>query len=72
MKSTALLVNPSRAPLIERGALVDALRARYVAREEYETQFGDIFDQITTYATRNPINVVNPSVFDVLKPRGTS
>jgi D-3-phosphoglycerate dehydrogenase len=27
MKSTALLVNTSRAPLIERGALVDALRA---------------------------------------------
>jgi D-3-phosphoglycerate dehydrogenase len=27
MKPTALLVNTSRAPLIERGALVDALRA---------------------------------------------
>jgi D-3-phosphoglycerate dehydrogenase len=107
MKPTALLVNTSRAPLIERGALVDALRAGrpgmaaidvyeeeplrdpndrllamgnvvctphigYVTREEYEIQFSDIFDQITAYAAGNPINVVNPKVFDVLKGRGTS
>ena len=104
MKSTALLVNTSRAPLIERGALVDALRAGrprmaaidvyeeeplidpndhllnmnnvvctphigYVTREEYEIQFSDIFDQVTAYAAGNPINVVNPRVFDVLKDR---
>ena len=107
MKSTALLVNTSRAPLIEPGALVDALRAGrpgmaavdvydeeplrdpnhpllkmdnvvctphigYVTREEYEIQFSDIFDQITAYAAGNPINVVNPKVFDVLKGRATS
>jgi D-3-phosphoglycerate dehydrogenase len=107
MKPTALLVNTSRAPLIEPGALVDALRAGrpgmaaidvyeeepvrdpnhpllkmdnvvctphigYVTREEYEIQFSDIFDQITAYAAGNPINVVNPKVFDVLKARGTS
>jgi len=107
MKPTALLVNTSRAPLIERGALVDALRAGrpgmaaidvydeeplrdpndrllamdnvvctphigYVTREEYEIQFADIFDQIIGYAAGNPINVVNPKVFDVLKGRRTS
>src|SRR5678816_3570871 len=101
MKPTALLVNTSRAPLIERGALVDALRAGrpgmaavdvydeepltnredpllrmsnvvctphigYVTREEYEIQFSDVFDQITAYAAGNPINVVNPKVFDIL------
>jgi len=102
-----LLVNTSRAPLIERGALVDALRAGrpgiaaidvyeeeplldlndpllkmdnvvctphigYVTREEYETQFSDIFDQVIGYAAGNPINVVNPKVFDVLKdPRAS-
>ena len=95
MKPTALLVNTSRAPLIEAGALVDALRAGrpgmaavdvfedepvrdagdpllrmdnvvctphigYVTREEYETQFSDIFDQIVAYAAGAPINVVNP------------
>ncbi len=101
MKSTALLVNTSRAGLIESGALVDALRAGrpgmaavdvyekeplrdpdhpllnmdnvvctphigYVTRDEYEIQFSDIFDQVTAYAAGNPINVVNPKVFDVL------
>jgi D-3-phosphoglycerate dehydrogenase len=107
MKPTALLVNTSRAPLIEAGALVDALRGGrpgmaaidvyedeplrdpghplltmdnvvctphigYVTREEYEIQFSDIFDQIAAYATGNPINVVNRSVFDVLRGRSTS
>lgn len=96
MKPTALLVNTSRAGLIEPGALVDALRAGrpgmaavdvyeqeplidtehplltmpnvvctphigYVTRDEYETQFADIFDQITAYAAGAPINIVNPA-----------
>ncbi len=102
MKPTALLVNTSRAALIEPGALVQALRAGrpamaaidvyeeeplrdpenpilkmnnvictphigYVTRDEYETQFSDVFDQITAYAEGNPIHVVNPEVFDVLR-----
>jgi len=97
MKPTALLVNTSRAPLIEPGALVAALRAGrpgmaavdvwenepmrdtdhpllhmdnvvctphigYVTQEEYETQFSDIFDQITAFAAGTPINVINPEV----------
>jgi D-3-phosphoglycerate dehydrogenase / 2-oxoglutarate reductase len=99
MKPTALLVNTSRAGLIEPGALVEALRAGrpgmaavdvyeeeplrdrnhpllqmdnvvctphigYVTRDEYETQFSDVFDQITAYAAGTPINVVNPSVLE--------
>jgi len=107
MKPTALLVNTSRAPLIEAGALVDALRGGrpgmaaidvyedeplldpghplltmdnvvctphigYVTRDEYEIQFSDIFDQIAAYAAGNPINVVNPQVFEVLRGRTTS
>ncbi len=102
MKPTALLVNTSRAPLIEPGALVEALkRGRpgmaavdvyeqepvrdtahpllnmpnvvctphlgYVTRDEYEVQFVDIFDQITSYAAGNPINVVNPAVLKGLR-----
>ena len=102
MQPTAVLVNTSRAQLIEPGALVDALRAGrpgmaavdvyeeeplrdrdhplltmnnvvctpligYVTREEYEIQFSDIFDQITAYAAGNPIHVVNPGVFEVIK-----
>ena len=97
MKPDAMLVNTSRAPLIEPGALAAALRAGrpgyaavdvfedepmrdpgfpllqfqqvvatphigYVTREEYETQFTDIFDQILAYAAGKPINVVNPEV----------
>ena len=85
------MVNTSRAPLIEPGALLKALRAGrpgmaavdvyeeeplldtrhplftldnvvctphlgYVTHEEYETQFIDIFDQITAYAAGAPIN----------------
>jgi D-3-phosphoglycerate dehydrogenase / 2-oxoglutarate reductase len=102
MKPTALLVNTSRAPLIEPGALVEALRdgrpgmaavdvyeeeplrgphpllamdnvvctphIGYVTRDEYELQFSDIFDQVVAYASGNPINVVNPAVFDALRP----
>lgn len=97
MKPTALLVNTSRAPLIEPGALVAALRAGrpgmaavdvyekepltdpedpllrlpnvlctphigYVSRDEYETQFSDVFGQIVAYAAGKPANVVNPQV----------
>jgi D-3-phosphoglycerate dehydrogenase len=97
MRPDAVLVNTSRAPLIEPGALVAALRAGrpgyaavdvfedepvrdptlpllqfeqvvatphigYVTREEYETQFTDIFDQIIAFAAGSPINVVNPEV----------
>lgn len=34
----------------------------YVTREEYETQFSDVFDQIIAYARGAPTNVVNPDV----------
>src|SRR5262245_57005399 len=97
MRPDAMLVNTSRAPLIEPGALAAALRAGrpryaavdvfeyepmrdpdfpllqfeqvvatphigYVTREEYETQFIDIFEQIIAFAAGSPINVVNPDV----------
>jgi D-3-phosphoglycerate dehydrogenase len=103
MKPTALLVNTSRAGLIEPGALVDALNAGrpamaavdvfdteplrdpddplltmpnvvctphigYVTRDEYETQFADIFDQIVAFAAGTPTNVVNPEV--LTRPTG--
>jgi D-3-phosphoglycerate dehydrogenase len=97
MKPSALIVNTSRAPLIEAGALEHALQAGrpgmaavdvfeqepvlgaqhpllamdnvvctphigYVTRDEYETQFADIFDQILAYESGKPIHVVNPDV----------
>jgi D-3-phosphoglycerate dehydrogenase len=33
-----------------------------VTRDEYESQFSDIFDQVAAYAAGKPINVVNPKV----------
>ncbi|WP_158932776.1 D-2-hydroxyacid dehydrogenase family protein [Acidisphaera sp. S103] len=100
MKPTAILVNTSRAGLIEEGALERALRngrpgmaaidvyerepvtngnhplltmdrvictphIGYVTREEYQTQFSDIFDQIDAYAAGKPTNVVNPDALTV-------
>jgi D-3-phosphoglycerate dehydrogenase / 2-oxoglutarate reductase len=97
MRPDALIVNTSRARLIEPGALVAALQAGrpgmaavdvfeteplldpqdplltmdnvvctphigYVTREEWNLQFGDIFDQVNAYAAGAPLNVVNPDV----------
>jgi len=104
MRPHSILVNTSRAGLIEPGALVDALRAGrpgyaavdvfeeepmrdpdspllqfervvatphigYVTREEYETQFTDVFDQIVAFAAGNPINVANPAALNAAARR---
>ena len=34
----------------------------YVTRNEYELQFGDIFDHLVCYAAGEPTNVVDPDV----------
>jgi len=33
----------------------------YVAKDEYEVQFTEIFDQIVSYTDGTPTNVVNPA-----------
>jgi D-3-phosphoglycerate dehydrogenase len=97
MKNSAILVNTSRAGLIEPGALVLALESGhpgaaavdvyetepltdpshpllgmgnvictphigYVSRDEYEIQFTDIFEQVSSFSVGIPMNVVNPAV----------
>jgi D-3-phosphoglycerate dehydrogenase len=97
MKPSAILVNTSRAGLIEPGALAAALRAGrpgraavdvfdvepltdpaddlltapgliatphigFVTREEFDTQFAEVFDQVNAFAAGAPIHVVNPDV----------
>jgi phosphoglycerate dehydrogenase-like enzyme len=49
-------------PLLNMSSGVCTPHIGYVTREEWETQFSDIFDQINAYAAGKPINVVNPEV----------
>ena len=49
-------------PLLNVPNVVCTPHLGYVTRDEYEVQFVDIFDQITSYVAGKPINVVNPAV----------
>ena len=49
-------------PLLNMPNVVCTPHLGYVTRDEYETQFSDIFDQITAYAAGKPINVINTDV----------
>ena len=51
-------------PLLTMKNVVCTPHIGYVTREEYQTQFIDIFDQINAYAAGAPINVVNPDVLN--------
>ncbi|HEY5236759.1 MAG TPA: NAD(P)-dependent oxidoreductase, partial [Rhizomicrobium sp.] len=47
-------------PLLKMENVVATPHIGYVTRDEYETQFADIFDQIVGWAAGTPQNVVNP------------
>jgi D-3-phosphoglycerate dehydrogenase len=49
-------------PLLQLNNVLCTPHIGYVTREEYETQFADVFDQIVAYAAGAPIHVVNPDV----------
>jgi D-3-phosphoglycerate dehydrogenase len=49
-------------PLLNMPNVVCTPHLGYVTRDEYETQFTDIFEQITAYAAGTPINVINTDV----------
>ena len=51
-----------RHPLLAMDNVICTPHLGYVTREEYETQFTDIFEQIAAYAAGRPIHVVNPQV----------
>ncbi|MGA7433417.1 MAG: D-2-hydroxyacid dehydrogenase family protein [Xanthobacteraceae bacterium] len=53
-------------PLLKMPNVICTPHLGYVTRDEYETQFTDIFDQITAYAAGAPTNVINT---DVLKSK---
>jgi D-3-phosphoglycerate dehydrogenase len=54
-------------PLLRLEQVVATPHIGYVTRDEYELQFGEIFDQIVAYAAGAPINVVNPAVLQARK-----
>ncbi len=55
-------VHDTAHPLLNMDNVVCTPHLGYVAREEYELAFTDIFDQINAHAAGAPINVVNPDV----------
>src|SRR5258708_8827463 len=55
-------VRDTKNPLVCMPQVTATPHVGYVTREEYETQFTDIFDQIVAYAAGTPINVVNPEM----------
>lgn len=61
------LLDP-RDPLLTLDNVVCTPHIGYVTRDEWELQFGDIFDQIAAYAAGAPTNVVNPGVLTVRRP----
>ena len=56
-------------PLLELDNALCTPHIGYVSIEEWEIQFSDIFDQINSYASGTPINVVNPDVLDSTRLR---
>ncbi len=60
------LTGPSD-PLFTMDKVICTPRIGYVSRQEYETQFSDIFDQITAYDEGRLINVVNPEVLEQVR-----
>jgi len=54
-------------PLLAMDNVICTPHLGYVTREEYETQFSDIFDQVVAYAAGAPINVVNPEALKVAR-----
>ncbi|MEE8435514.1 MAG: NAD(P)-dependent oxidoreductase, partial [bacterium] len=49
-------------PLLTMDNVICTPHIGYVSRDEYETQFTDIFHQVAAYHAGAPINVVNPEV----------
>jgi D-3-phosphoglycerate dehydrogenase / 2-oxoglutarate reductase len=57
------VTNPHQ-PLLQMPKVICTPHIGYVTRDEYETQFADVFDQIAAYGGGTPSNVVNPEVLN--------
>jgi D-3-phosphoglycerate dehydrogenase len=65
-------VTGGRHELLQMDNAVCTPHIGYVTADEYELQFGEIFDQIAAYAEGTPTNVVNPEVLNAARPRPTT
>lgn len=50
-------------PLLAHPNLICTPHIGFVTEDEFDKQFGDIFDQINAYATGAPIHMINPEVY---------
>ncbi len=62
------VTDPSH-PLLNMDNVICTPHIGYVSRDEYQTQFTDIFNQILAYDADAPINVVNPDVLETALDR---
>jgi D-3-phosphoglycerate dehydrogenase / 2-oxoglutarate reductase len=60
-------VRDPQHPLLTMPNVICTPHIGYVTREEYETQFSDIFDQIVAYAAGSPTNVINTDVLSHMR-----
>jgi len=56
-------------PLLAMDNVICTPHLGYVERNQLESMFSAMFDQVLAYAGGNPINVVNPKVLDVGQPK---
>lgn len=50
-------------PLLRHPNLIATPHIGFVTEDEFDLQFGDIFDQINAYAAGKPIHMINPEVY---------
>ena len=50
-------------PLLSHPNLIATPHIGFVTEDEYDIQFGDIFDQINAFADGNPIHMINPEIW---------
>lgn len=62
-------IGPAGHPLLTMDNVVCTPHIGFVTREEYDLQFGDIFDQVIAFRNGTPIHVVNPDVLNVIQLR---
>jgi D-3-phosphoglycerate dehydrogenase len=53
------------SPLLAMDNVICTPHIGYVTRDEFETQFKDVFEQVADYARGTPTNVVNPAALKV-------